>query len=419
MRAPRRMVLPFALVLLAAALVALLVPRLSVGDENSFVVYAEFRDLAGLRKSSDVKVAGVKAGVIGSLELTGRDTALARLELRPEAAPVGAGASARVRPVNLLGEKFVELDVGDLSKPVPQGSRIPLSRTSTTVELDDVLNMLDPNTRALLRLLINEAGIGLLGRGNDLNRLLEELPPSLHEVRGLLAELGADNRALQSAVEHGDRFFAEIDRERANFGEFVESAAGALEALAARRGRLGQTVATAPGALVKLRGTLRKLRRTSTDLRPAMADLRVAAGPLAATLHRLPSFQRSATGTLAALETLAPKLGRLGDVGAPVLQRLAPTATKLDTFTTELRPFVDTLDRGAMTDFMRIAEGWSSTIAPTDALGRLFRLRLVFSKELFESTLARYGTIAAAALRSTPRAAAASDPTLLDYLVGN
>ena len=171
---------------------------------GGYVVRAEFADASGLFKDSAVKVGGVTAGIVDSLTLTGHDTAFVTMTLDHGAAPIGAGATAAIRPVNLLGENYVSLDPGDLRHPAASGTLIPLNRTSHAIELDDVLNTLDADTRMRLAILINESGVALDGRGADFNALLAQLPGSLDQARQLLSGLNAGNDRLQQLITQGN-----------------------------------------------------------------------------------------------------------------------------------------------------------------------------------------------------------------------
>ena len=111
---------PRILAIAAVALVAVIaiVLATSGGEDDGYVVRAEFRDAAGLRKNSDVKIGGVPGGKITKIALTAKDTAIVTMKLRDGAVPIGTGATADARPVNLLGEKYVDLRPGDLKRAV-------------------------------------------------------------------------------------------------------------------------------------------------------------------------------------------------------------------------------------------------------------------------------------------------------------
>jgi phospholipid/cholesterol/gamma-HCH transport system substrate-binding protein len=293
--------------------------------------------------------------------------------------------------VNLLGETYLDLDPGDQRRPAAPGARIPRSRTGAPVELDDLLNTLDPDTRALLRILIGEAGAALGGRGSDLGALLEELPPSLDALQSLLAEVEGETRTLRALLDDGDRLLAALAPRRDDLGELVDVAGTALTATASRRRELGEAVAEAPAALRRLRGTLAELGTTAQALGPTARALREASPPLARTLDALPAFAADASGTLSAARRAAPALRRLGAGGAPVVRRLRPTAQELVRFTDVLVPVAAMLDRDGARRLLAVADYLGKVKQSSDGLGHLFRLHAILDRDLVASALERYG----------------------------
>jgi phospholipid/cholesterol/gamma-HCH transport system substrate-binding protein len=359
---------------------------------GGYIVKAEFKDAAGLTKNADVKIGGVAGGKVKSLTLTKHDTALVTMELDKGSFPIGTGAKAASRPVNLLGEKYVDLDPGNLRAPVASGSSIPITRTSRPVELDDVLNMLDPDVRARLRILINEAGIGLGGRGTDLNALLEQLPPALDQTAQVVRRFSADGHALQSLIERSDRVLASIGPNDKGLEHLVQSAGDALAVTASRRRGLADTVRATPSTLRQLRASISQLGSTAGELKPMAVQLRAAAPPLASTLADLPRFAKEAKPALATARAVSPDLGKLGRRAQPTIARLRPTSEALERFATDLAPIADSFDNGSMKGMLGLINGWSRTIRRSDGLGHVFGLRITFDKELITHLLDRYVT---------------------------
>lgn len=361
------------------------------GGGGGYTVQAEFKDVNGLRKNSDVKIGGVPGGKISKIELTERDTGLVTMTLQDGAFPIGAGATADSRPVNLLGEKFVDLDPGNTKRPEDSGATIPIKSTGTPAELDDILNMLDPTTRGRLRVLINEAGVGIAGRDSDINAVLDRLPPSLRETRKLVSSFAADTDRLKRLATKGDRVVAELADGKDDVTAFVDTAEQTLRNTSANRENLGRTLDAAPGTIRQLRGTLDELATASSRLRPAARELRSTSKPLAATLARLPQFADDAEPTLRAARETAPSLERLGRRGAPIVARLEPTARELSRFSTVANPFSKTLDN-QINPLLTVMEGWARTIQTRDNAGHLFRTEAVPDEELVTALLGRLGT---------------------------
>lgn len=385
MNRTRRHSYPRILAVAAAVLAALVVAVLLLGGsgDDGYIVRAEFRDTNGLRKNSDVKIGGVPGGKIAEIDLTPQDTAVVTMKLKDGAVPIGAGATADSRPVNLLGEKYVDLRPGDLRKPVQGGTTIPLARTSTPVELDEVINTLDPTTRGRLRVLINEAGVGLQGRGTDLNALLDRMPPSLREGRELLGSFAADTTRLKRLASTGDRVLASFADGGDRLADLVRQGQRALEVTAKNREKLGQSIDQAPATLNQLNATLTTLDSASARLKPAAAEIRRTAPPLADTLQRLPDLEDNAKPTLAKVEDVSPALSRLGRGSTPVIRELRLPARELQRFSTVFDPLSTTLDTQTR-PLLRLMEGWTRTIQGRDNAGHLFRTEAVLDEQLMK-----------------------------------
>ncbi|MDX8150713.1 MlaD family protein [Patulibacter brassicae] len=353
------------------------------GDDDAYVVKAEFKDAAGLRKNSDVKIGGVPAGRISDIELTPRDTALVTMKLDSGKGNtlVGAGATADARPVNLLGEKYVDLNPGDLERQEPSETTIPASRTDAPVELDQVLNTLDPTTRGQMRVLINEAGIGMAGRSEDFNAILDRMPPTLREARKLVASFAADRDQLRRLADQGDRVLTSFHAGRTDLADLIGSAERTFAVTSAAREDLGRTLDAAPASLRQLRATLETLRTASGRLTPAAAELRRTAGPLAGSLERLPKLASDAAPTLKTAKDVAPAITKLGQQATPPVQRLETPARELERFSTFFTPLSSAL-ANQTNPLLRVLEGWARTIQVRDGVGHIFRLEVIPDEEL-------------------------------------
>jgi ABC-type transporter Mla subunit MlaD len=372
----------------AAVIVVYLI--VSSGGGGGYIVRAEFRDVDGLRDGATVKVDGVPAGIVTSITVTRRDTAIATLKLDPAAAPIGAGASVQERPTDLLGEHYAQLNVGNLSKPQPSGTFIPISRTGVSVELDDILNMLDVDTRTRLRILIDEAGIGLAGRGADFNTLLSDLPPDLSQAQQLLAQVASQNATMENLISEGDQITAAVNGKRNQLGNLIDVADQALGAVAARQSELGATIARAPGALTQLRTTLNQLGTASEAITPAAQSLQATSGPLTATLRALPPFTNAADPTLVTARHVAPDLERLGREARPPVKALRPTALNLQSVTRSAVPILDELDQRGMRDLLWFIENWALALKGRDALGHFVGANFEIDSSILISALDSY-----------------------------
>jgi virulence factor Mce-like protein len=373
----------------SAALVALVVV-LSGGGGDGFRLRAELGDAEGVRDNYVVRVDGIAAGRVTAVDVTRRDTAIVSIELDHGAGIVGRDARVSARAANLLGEKYLDLSLGDRARPLPEGSLVPLSRTRSEVQLDDILNTLAPNTRARLRVLINELGIGVSGRGADFNALLQRLPGTLRDSGAVLAQLASENAALGRLITRSDVVLTTIDHRRDTPARFVRSVDALTATLAAKRRELAATIQAAPATLRQTRGSLQRLAGTARRLQPAAALLRRSAPELTNVLAAIPGFATSASGTLATARQVAPELTRLGRRGTPDLEALDRTLQKTATFAHAMRPLSESLGRGGVVaGILELMQSWDRTINAGDGVGRFFRLRAAISPSALTSLVTR------------------------------
>ena len=247
----------------------------------------QFPTASGLVPGSDVFEAGAKIGSISSIAPTqgasgaADDThAVVTVQIADDAWPLHNGVSAGIRPKSLLGEKYVDLHDGPGNAPAYDGNRtLEASAESVPVELDQFINSLDPTTREAARVLIDDAGAGLGGRGRDLNQAIQtgrsnlqnlattgqtlnnrdpDLDRILVGLDGVLSKITQDDQLvqMQQLIDNGQQTLNAIEAERVSFSRaFVDSATALSElntALDSAVPNLRDTLNLAPGLLTNL-----------------------------------------------------------------------------------------------------------------------------------------------------------------------
>ncbi|HWF53911.1 MAG TPA: MlaD family protein [Solirubrobacteraceae bacterium] len=373
-----------------ALVVVAVVIVLTSGSSTGYKVTAEFRDVDGLRQGSTVKIDGVAAGIVSKLVVTPHSTAMATLTLDKGTGPIGQGASIQVRPTDLLGERYAQLNLGNQNKPLPSGSFIPMARTSAPVDLDDVLDMLNADTRERLRILINEAGVALAGRGADFNQLLAELPPNITQAGQLLNQVASENTSLENLITEGDQVTAAVNGKRDDMGQAIDVADRALNSVALKQAQLGQTIENAPGALAELHTTLNDVGTASQSITPAAASLQQAAAPLTKTLRELPSFAASAQATLQTAKQIAPQVTKLGTQAQAPLAALKPTAGDLQSIAQAAVPVLNEENARGMRDLLWFVENWALGLKGRDALGHFIGADLEIDNSVLQNAIDSY-----------------------------
>jgi len=195
--------------LLAVALLAL-----QMGGEFVFGGYrvnAIFKTGADLVAGDDVTMSGLRVGKIESLAPIAGATRVSML-LHGDFTPLFHDARAVIRQKNLLGETYVEVNRGSAAQGrIADGGTIDQDHTLAPVEVDEVLNALDPQVRDQLNLVINTLG-DLSSLALDLKTLahtlasnsdhLDALIADLRKVMETLAAWHADFRAMLADWDH-------------------------------------------------------------------------------------------------------------------------------------------------------------------------------------------------------------------------
>jgi phospholipid/cholesterol/gamma-HCH transport system substrate-binding protein len=126
-------------VLVLAGLLIWRIEDIRIGRGKPQRVTAEFKDVAGLDEKSTVRVAGVRVGKVGHIQVdpqTGK--AIVELQIDP-GVELRQGAVPQIANLGLLGEKYVELYPGPAGgPPLPEGAVL---RGDVPVTFDEITKL--------------------------------------------------------------------------------------------------------------------------------------------------------------------------------------------------------------------------------------------------------------------------------------
>jgi len=131
---------------------------------RDFRFTAVFESANSLRTNSPVRIAGVNIGkVVGIDREDGTDAAVITLEVKDKGLPIHKDATLKIRPrIFLEGNFFVDLQPGTPRSPtIDDGDTLPITQTSTPVQLDQVLTALQSDTREDLKAALDGFGTAL------------------------------------------------------------------------------------------------------------------------------------------------------------------------------------------------------------------------------------------------------------------
>ncbi|MCW3034111.1 MAG: phospholipid/cholesterol/gamma-HCH transport system substrate-binding protein [Solirubrobacteraceae bacterium] len=247
--------------------------------KHGFQLKAQFNSAVNIHSKSPVRVAGVDVGKVAGIKRDG-NTGLVTMEIEGRGLPIHSDATVKIRPrIFLEGNWFVELQPGSPSaKTVSSGYTIPTTQTADPVQLDQVLNALNTDTRANLQKFLIYYGEGLT-KHPDASEDAEQLP----EVRGINAAeaLNKTYRRSPEALRGGAIINQAITgTESHDFSKLIASVGKVTSALNVHEQQLGELI---------------------VNFNTFFAAFAAQRAPLRATVHELPTSLRGISRGLTAL----------------------------------------------------------------------------------------------------------------------
>jgi phospholipid/cholesterol/gamma-HCH transport system substrate-binding protein len=323
---------------------------------------ATFSNGVNIATNSPVRIAGVDVGRVISTERDG-DATTVTFTVEGKGQPIHDDAFAAIRPrIFLEGNFFIDLSPGSPSAPeLHSDDTIPVSRTSTWVQIDEVLTALQSPVRADLGHLLESYGTALTSKPTAAEDATQE-----PEVRGKSAGealngafhyggnagrysaqvtnalLGTQPHDLSRLVAGTGRAFGALAKNEedlkgliVNFDVFTGALAAQSANLSTTVNRLAPTLKNFHGSLVSLNKALPPLRAWAIEMTPAVAELPAvikAGKPWLAQARPLLSG-KEAGGTAKLLREAIPGLAGAAQAGKavalPQLNRISLCTTKV------------------------------------------------------------------------------------------
>jgi len=294
---------------------------------------AEFAQGVELGTQADVRISGISVGRVVAVS-NDRRTGLthAVMEIDSRFAPRPADTRAILRAKTLLGETYIELTPGSQhGAKLPDGATLPRGQIAPTVQLDQILSTFDPATRRAFMTWMQQDGIALTNRGENLNAAFGELYPFATNVEAVLAVLRRDGAATSTLLRDTGQVFSALSASPAQLRAFIEHSNATFAATAARNAALAATVRAFPAFLVQTRATIDRVARFAAEAKPLIDELRPAAVQLSPALRSLAVFAPELRALMADIGPLdaasragVPALERFLDASVPLLRRLKP-----------------------------------------------------------------------------------------------
>ena len=294
---------------------------------------ADFHNAAELDQYSEVRIAGTLAGQVLSTSFA-HGHAVVQMQLRAGAGPLRSSTTARIRLQGLIGAKYVELTPGRTGPELRSGATLPVTQTSTSVDVFDVLSIFDARRRAALQATLGTLGQGFLARGAQLNDAVGHAPADVGDLGAAATAVNARPGAAQRLVPGLASLTAALDPVRVALAAGWSPVARALAPFTAERASVQATLSEAPSALAVAQAGLARtdplLAQTAALSHALIALTRPAPAALdeaTSLLQSAPTPLHQGETTLHALTGAIPTTLRLLNTAWPLA---APAAHALD-----------------------------------------------------------------------------------------
>lgn len=221
---------------------------------------AVFADASGLRSGDTVRIAGVRVGTVGSVDLDDDNQVHVAFDVdRAVRLPEDAGAA--VRYLNLVGDRYLELTEGSGTGVMDEDAVIPVSRTTPALDLDVLLGGLEPVIDGLQPTEVNELSSSILDVLQGQNGTVRTLFAS---SGSLFTTLGDNVGVIEQLIDQLKLVMDTLSSNRDRLGDTIDRLGAVVDELTRQRDPIGD-------AIVALDNGTASVANLLTEARPSLS----------------------------------------------------------------------------------------------------------------------------------------------------
>jgi phospholipid/cholesterol/gamma-HCH transport system substrate-binding protein len=296
---------------------------------------ADFNNAANVKPNSAVRIAGVEVGKVKKVESLGKEGhARVEMEVMDKGLPLHRDAEIKLRPrIFLEGNLFVDIQPGSPDSPVlKKGGTIPASQTSAPVQFEQVLRVLQADTRKDLQTLLKEFSAGLdKGGAEAFNRSIPYWKPAYRSSSlANEATLGTQPHDLSKLLRGQGKLAHSLAADEESLKDLVTNLNVTFRSFASESQNLEATIPALDRVLTVGNPALASLNDALPSLRAFARDALPAAKSSLPTINASMPFVTQARGLVrkselrglaADLRPTIPKLAKLNAATVPFLDQ--------------------------------------------------------------------------------------------------
>lgn len=175
---------------------------------DTFIVYANFKNIAGLKVGNFVRYAGINVGTVNNIGVVNDTTVRVDLQLKKSIAPfIRSDVIASIGSDGLMGDKLVLLGPGSNGAPlVKEGGRLktiePADMDKIVMRLNEIANNAASLTGGLSDLVAKiNSGQGSLGRLVTSDKLAKQLESTVSTTKSTVANINQTANSVKDNME--------------------------------------------------------------------------------------------------------------------------------------------------------------------------------------------------------------------------
>ena len=309
----------------------------------SYTLHVQVADASELTHGAEVHMGGALVGFVDGVQpernRNGQPIAVLDLKLNRSTGHLPVDSTFTIRLKGSIGQKYLAVGLGRSPRTYADGATVPMRQTGATVDLDQVLSMFDPPTRAGVVASTVGFSNGLTGRGVSVNDAIGAFLPLLSDLKPVAANLASPRTDLGGFLRGLEAFsgaLAPVGKTQANLFVGLDSTFRALAGVSVPF--LQQTISETPPSFQAVIAATPVIRPFLTDTATLFSELRPGFATLPSTAPVLADAfaagARNLPGTAALDQRLVSLSQHLASYGQnPVVQkglsRLTLTASSL------------------------------------------------------------------------------------------
>src|SRR4051812_6816575 len=384
------------------------------GASGGYTVKAYFENGNQLVKGNQVELNGTPIGSVKGLDITPNGQAVVTLKVKGKYAPLPQGTHATIRQASQSGiaNRYVDLTfppANQSKQKIPDGGEISADNTTTSVDLDQLFNTLDPPTRKALQEFFKGQAKALDGKGEMQNVAFQYLNPALSTSRRLFNELNRDTPTLERFVTNSSRLVTTLANRRDDLSALIQNLDTTMGAIGSQKVALADALQRLPDFMRRSNTTFVNLRAALNDLDPLVNASKPVARKLNPYLDQLQPLLHDLKPTVADLRSIVRRPGAANDLteltrsfGPVASEALDKKSRQVDfgggpqdvgqtdgAFPTSVKAFKDASPLIAFgRPYTEDLLGWFddfSTTGSYDALGGISRTQVLFNATTMEN----------------------------------